>query len=1160
MKRLFNVILSFLLIFTAAPINITVEAAEEEGLYNRAAIHAGAGDQEVSLDWVKPVARGQDMLFVGTGLPADDKTIQYLETLGFSTIDFADVKKVETEDAEDYDIVFVGESAGSADIGQKFMDLPIPVIYSKGWVLDKVYLSSGKAGEFGDLDDQTSLEIIESQHSLSAGLDGTVDVYSDPGKINFGMPSDDAIVIATIEGKEEHASIFAYDEGAKNVNGDPVPARRVSTFLFAGQEDEVTQGGWDLIEAAVIWALDLEGDTNNSDEIYRIQRATSSGGPYEEIATIDDTTYRDTDLKNGTTYYYLVTLMTDQEEYDTFPEISATPVVALNTPEELKAVAGNGEVEISWDHVDSATSYDIKRSIEGDTYEVIGNVTDTEYKDYEVENDTPYHYIIIAKNDVTSSEESDSVTVTPTDTSPIITLEQQSTSYVNQDTYTVSGTVDREATILINEQEIDLQSDLSFSSEVTLDIGENVVSITAIDENNEQTTSDINVIYDNEPPVVNLDAIDGELNDGIYKTQFNPFPIFGSLSEKGYILINDEEVDLTDDLTFDTSIDLDSEEVNHISITGVDLAGNESDTVDIRVMPAKGAVPTGPIEIIKSTIKEPNMIEVTFNGLIENLDPEDLELQSAMGDWEEQNPKLTANFNILNTEVGTNNKNQTTLTIEVEETLNMDGTISREVVEDPHRVPYLKENYYSDDIEKSIEQAENILTWQMDHGGWAKITSGNNYTRPWDGEERKSGSYSSIHGVEAGTIGNNSTVDEILFLALMYKETGDERYKDSALRGIKYILDSQYDTGGFPQVYPLVGGYPDAVTFNDDAMVRALNILTLISENKYPFNSDLVSDDLIDQVDQSLDEALEYILNAQIEVDGKLTAWGQQHDPYTYESVVGRSFELPSTITGYESIGVLEYLMSLPSQTEEVQEAIESALNWYEEVKEEGVKYISGDPENQYFYDDPDSTTWYRYYEIGTNTPIFSGRDGVKKYDIMEVEEERRNGYQWAGDYASRILEIANTTGYYQDRAYVKVVNNNSYDAAGETLEIGDLSRIEAHEKSDDLEEPKDPEESENPEETEDPGNPEDSEVPENTDDQEDPEKTDDSQESDEEVGNTEQDNNKLGEKRENNNTQGEDNKLPKTATSSYNFIFIGILILLLGGVTIMLRNKINPR
>src|SRR5699024_6807729 len=137
------------------------------------------------------------------------------------------------------------------------------------------------------------------------------------------------------------------------------------------------------------------------------------------------------------------------------------------------------------------------------------------------------------------------------------------------------------------------------------------------------------------------------------------------LSEEGHIVINGEEVDLTDELTFDTSIDLDSEEVNHITITGVDLAGNESEAVDIRVEPVQDAVPAGPIEIIKSTVKEPHIIEVTFNGIIEHLDPEDLELQSAMGDWEEQNPKLTANFNILNTEVGTNNKNQTTLTIEV---------------------------------------------------------------------------------------------------------------------------------------------------------------------------------------------------------------------------------------------------------------------------------------------------------------------------------------------------------------------------------------------------------------------------------------------------------------------------------------------------------------
>ncbi|MBU5593925.1 pectate lyase [Amphibacillus sp. MSJ-3] len=1153
MKRFLNVVLSFLLVFTATPINMMVEAVGGKKLYNQPAIYTEAGDQEVTLNWIKPIAKGKKMLFVGAGLPADDKTIQYLETLGFSTIDFADANEVKTEDAEGYDLVFVGESSSSSYINQKFLDLPIPVIYSKGWVLDKVYLSSGELGKYGDLDNQTALEIKDPQHPLSAGLDGRVEVYSESGKMNFGTPSEEATVIATIEGKDEHASIFAYDKGAKDVRGNPVPARRVSTFLFAGQEDEVTQEGWELIKAAVIWALGLEDEMNTSNETYRIQRATTSGGPYEEIATVNDTTYHDTDLENNITYYYLVTLVTEQVEYEVFPEISATPVVPLNAPNELKAVAGNGEVEISWDPVDGATSYLVKRSIDGDIYETVGDVTDTKYIDYEVENETTYHYIILAKNDVTSSEASDPVSVTPVDTSPIITLDQEATSYVNKDTFTISGSLDREATIFINNQEIELQPDLSFSSKVTLDIGENLVSITAVDGNGEQRDLDITVIYDNQPPLVNLDEIDGELNDGIYKTKYNPLPISGSISEKGYLVINGEEVDLTDDLNFDTSIDLDPEEVNHISIKGVDLAGNESETINIKVLPDKNAVPKGPIKIVKSIVKEPNMIELTFNGKIEHLDPNDLELLSAMGDWEKQNPNLTANFNILNTEVGTNAQSQTTLTIEVEETFNMDGTVQHEIEEDPHKVPYLRASYYSDDLEKSIEQADNLLTWQMDHGGWAKNKSDNDYTRPWDGKERKSESYSFIHDTEAGTIDNDATVDEILFLALMYKETGKEEYKEASLRGIHYILESQYDTGGFPQVYPLVGGYPDAVTFNDNAMVRVLNALTLISEKKYPFNSDLVSDDLIDQVNQSLDAALEYILNAQIEVDGRLTAWGQQHDPVTYEPVLGRAYELPS-ITANESIGIVKYLMSLPDQSPEVKTAIKSALDWYEEVKVEGVKYISGDPENQYFYDDPDSTMWYRYYEIGTNKPIFSGRDGVKKYDLMEVEEERRNGYQWAGDYGSKTIEIANTTAYYQDRAYVKVVNNNSYNAAGETLEIGELSRIEAYDDSEnpDIDDP----EIEDPN-IEDPKDPADSEGTDDQEDQEDPGKKEDPQESD---GEPQQNKKEDPRETEKENIKDEASKLPKTATSTFNFIIGGILILLLGGAIALLVNKKNSK
>jgi hypothetical protein len=48
---------------------------------------------------------------------------------------------------------------------------------------------------------------------------------------------------------------------------------------------------------------------------------------------------------------------------------------------------------------------------------------------------------------------------------------------------------------------------------------------------------------------------------------------------------------------------------------------------------------------------------------------------------------------------------------------------------------------------------------------------------------------------------------------------------------------------------------------------------------------------------------------------------------------------------------------------------------------------------------------WARFYEIGTNRPIFSGRDGVVRYALAEIEVERRTGYSWVGPYAAVLLE-----------------------------------------------------------------------------------------------------------------------------------------------------------
>lgn len=42
---------------------------------------------------------------------------------------------------------------------------------------------------------------------------------------------------------------------------------------------------------------------------------------------------------------------------------------------------------------------------------------------------------------------------------------------------------------------------------------------------------------------------------------------------------------------------------------------------------------------------------------------------------------------------------------------------------------------------------------------------------------------------------------------------------------------------------------------------------------------------------------------------------------------------------------------------------------------------------------------WNRYYELGSNRPIFGDRDGKIHYRLDEITEERRNGYSWQSNY-----------------------------------------------------------------------------------------------------------------------------------------------------------------
>lgn len=72
--------------------------------------------------------------------------------------------------------------------------------------------------------------------------------------------------------------------------------------------------------------VDLSWNSVTEATSYNIYRASTSGGQYTQIATgITETTCTDSDVTNGTTYYYVVTAVSSDGESAYSNEASATP-------------------------------------------------------------------------------------------------------------------------------------------------------------------------------------------------------------------------------------------------------------------------------------------------------------------------------------------------------------------------------------------------------------------------------------------------------------------------------------------------------------------------------------------------------------------------------------------------------------------------------------------------------------------------------------------------------------------------------------------------------------------------------------------------------------------------------------------------------------------
>ena len=289
------------------------------------------------------------------------------------------------------------------------------------------------------------------------------------------------------------------------------------------------------------------------------------------------------------------------------------------------------------------------------------------------------------------------------------------------------------------------------------------------------------------------------------------------------------------------------------------------------------------------------------------------------------------------------------------------------------------------------QMADNMLTWQNADGGWPLMTT---WREPFTGDESRAGPWG------RGSALVKSSVNEIRFLARAYAATGDDAYKAAAEAGISFILDHQYENGGWPHAVNDRNEYDQNVGYNDDEMADIIDFLIDVrSDPEFSF----LSPDKKARVESSFDSAIQFILDTQILVEGTRTAWAQQYDQTTLQPAAARAFE-PAAISGGESAGVLLTLMSVRNPSDDVKAAIEAGVQWYRDAQIDGLRLERGDGDQTVTEDPTAPPLWARYYEIPTMKPIFAGRDGIIRYAMAEIEQERRGGYAWYNYNGSRVF------------------------------------------------------------------------------------------------------------------------------------------------------------
>lgn len=208
---------------------------------------------------------------------------------------------------------------------------------------------------------------------------------------------------------QQHQAQFTsaqFDQGVlycitfRSATASAIPAAPTSVVPVAGDAN-----------VALSWA------TVSTAATYKIYRSLASGTGSGSggvvgtlIGTVSSTTFTDSNLDNGTTYYYVVVASNAAGDSVGSSQVAATPEPPLpSAPTNLVGTPGNGSVTIAWTAGANADSYDIDR--DGNYLTTVPKEILT-YTDNGRTNGAEYEYYVVAINDAGFTR-SGSVFVTP---------------------------------------------------------------------------------------------------------------------------------------------------------------------------------------------------------------------------------------------------------------------------------------------------------------------------------------------------------------------------------------------------------------------------------------------------------------------------------------------------------------------------------------------------------------------------------------------------------------------------------------------------------------------------------------------------------------------------------------------------------------------------